>query len=151
MGVRTPGERASDEIERDPLAEVAVDFVDQASEDEGDEGEMRKIVWGRVGGWVDWAVGWMDFRIDEEEEEVPEGDEALVQGDDEINRPENVAEREGQERKGMKRRRKRDESDRINMQKTEDVGTVDVQPPKDGEGIWKDAAWLLSVASKVIV
>ena len=146
MGVRTPGERVSGEIERDRLSEIGVDFVEE-SEEEGEEGEMRKLVWGRVGGWVDWAVGWMDFRIDGEEEEGPAEEEAL----DEINHSGNIPERQGQEESGMKRRRKRDEGDRINVQQLENVGTVDVQPPKNGEGIWKDAAWLLSVASKVIV
>ena len=151
MGVRTPGERISGEIERDRLSGVEVDFVEEESEEEGEEGEMRKIVWGRVGGWVDWAVGWMDFRIDGEEEEGPGGEEARVQGDDEINHPGNTTERKSQGKNGTKRRRKRDESDRINVQQMDHVGTVDVQPPKNEEGIWKDAAWLLSVAAKVIV
>lgn len=38
-----------------------------------DESEIRKVVMGRVGGWVDWAVGWMDLR-GEEENENGEGD-----------------------------------------------------------------------------
>lgn len=43
-----------------------------------DESEMRRVVMGRVGGWVDWAVGWMDFRGREEEDGEEEGGE----GDD---------------------------------------------------------------------
>ena len=150
LGVRTPGEGASGEVEREGLDGIAVDFVEEGSEEEGDEGEMRKVVWGRVGGWVDWAVGWMDFRVDEEG--IEDGDAEGLGGPEEST--ENVdakMEEKGKAVDGRRRRRKRDERDRINVRRTDDVGAVVVEPPKEGEGVWKDAAWLLSVATKVIV
>ncbi|MCJ1315047.1 hypothetical protein MMC15_000361 [Xylographa vitiligo] len=116
-----------------------VDFVDEGlGEDEDEEGEMRRVVWGRVGGWVDWAVGWMDWRVDGEEDERGEGVGAEV-GEEEVEKVD-----------GRRRRRLRDESDRIVMLRREDPQNLEVPPP-EGDGGWKDAAWLLGVAKKVLI
>ena len=151
QGVRTPGER--DEVEGrgffDGGWQQGPMFVDVDEEDEGalgeeeedvDEGEMRRLVWGRVGGWVDWAVGWMDFRGEEGGEKDDEGNTEVEGGDG--------AGRDGVD--GRKRRRGRDESDRIMVKSGVPDATVDVPPPQ-GDGAWNDAAWLLSVAAKALV
>ncbi|MCJ1418439.1 hypothetical protein MMC32_004786 [Xylographa parallela] len=124
------------EEERGEYFGGGVDFVDEGDEEVGDdeEGEMRRVVWGRVGGWVDWAVGWMDWRVDGEEEEE-ERDKRVGQ--------EEVEKVDG-------RRRRRDEGDRIVMLRREIPEKLEVPPP-EGDGGWKDAAWLLGVAKKVLI
>ncbi|MCJ1295880.1 hypothetical protein MMC34_007445 [Xylographa carneopallida] len=119
-----------------------VDFVDEDEEvEEDEEGEMRRVVWGRVGGWVDWVVGWMDWRVDgEEEEEREEGVGGEV--------GEEVGEEDVEKMDG--RRRGRDDGHRIVMPRKEDLGKLEVPPP-EGEGGWKDAVWLLRVAKKVLI
>ncbi|MCJ1399037.1 hypothetical protein MMC11_002239 [Xylographa trunciseda] len=118
-----------------------VDFVEEGEEDvwEDEDGEMRRVVWGRVGGWVDWAVGWMDWRVDGEEgEEREEGMNGEV-GQEEVEKVD-----------GRRRRRRRGEGDRIVMLRRENVEKLEVPPP-EGDGGWKDAAWLLGVAKKVLI
>lgn len=127
LGIRNPGEEESKEY----FGEV--DFVEDDEEvEEVEEGEMRKIVWGRVGGWVDWAVGWMDFRREGEDGE--EAEEVGV---------------EAKKREEVVRRRKRDEGDRILVARVEDLRVN--APPSEGEGALSDAKWLLDVARKVLV
>jgi len=119
------------------------DFVDvDEEEEEGregedvDEGEMRKVVMGRVGGWVDWAVGWMDMRGEDVDDD---GDEGAGE--------EGVAGTKGEldpvELQKRLRRKKRDEE--------LEGGTSAVGKPPEGEqaGVWSDAKWLLGVAKKV--
>lgn len=104
------------------------DFVDLDNEpDDGieryevvDEGEMRVLVWGRFGDWVDWAVGWMDMSVDD----------GLEEGDDEDYK----AEVNGTGT--LKARRK---SDRIDEEER-----AGIKAPRTG-GIWEDAKWLLKV------
>jgi len=126
---------------------VEPDFVDgweedeEAEEVEVDEGEMRKVVMGRVGGWVDWAVGWLDLRGDE--------------GDDE---GEGEGEREGGEQKGeldpvelqrrLRRKKKRDEE--VGMDAMVGRG-VRAAPEGERAGTWSDAQWLLHVAMAAAV
>ncbi|KAL9122508.1 MAG: hypothetical protein Q9187_000945, partial [Circinaria calcarea] len=50
----------------------------------------------------------------------------------------------------MRRRRKRDESDRIVIGDKEPRAKGDVPPPP-ADGGWKDAAWLLSIATKILI
>lgn len=141
MGWRTPGEEEPTTGDYFGTGVEGVDFVDEEEVDpeEGDEGEMRRVVWGRVGGWVDWAVGWMDWRVDEAEGEGMEGDE-VDEGE------EKDLDGEGK----RKRRRRRGEGDRIVVNRIDDVGRLEVQPPV-GDGGWKDAKWLLGVAGKILV
>lgn len=111
-----------------------------AEEEEVDEGEMRKIVMGRVGGWVDWAVGWMDFRGEEDEGDAGEdplednGKGSLVQ-------------------KKSEKQHKEQESDEIGAE-TEGgmlIGAPPPPPPLAGDGVWTDTKWLLGVASKIVL
>ena len=127
---------------------VVPDFVDVDEEDgeedgeEVDEGEMKKVVMGRVGGWVDWAVGWMDFRGDGE---GGEGDE----DEDETREAENKGGPDPVElQKRLRKKKKRDEElESVGSEK----GSVK-PPPEDGQaGTWSDAKWLLDVATKVAI
>ena len=139
LGFRTPGER--DERQDGFFGDQGPQFVDVDERDEDvgdevDESEMRRLVWGRVGWWVDWAVGWMDFRGE------GEGWEGEGHEDDE-------KEEEG-ELDGRRRRTRRDERDRVFVRERELVGELDVPPPP-ADGGWRDAAWLLGVATKVLI
>lgn len=128
---RGDGSRDTLPAEVQAMADLEPDFVDldEWDREEGgevvavmDEGEMRKLVLGRVGGWVDWMVGWMDLRGLGEED----GDEGMDEKVDE-------AEEKGQE--GWR------PSDR------EDVdGGSGLPAPGPGGGAWEDAKWLLSIA-----
>jgi hypothetical protein len=135
MGVRTPGEDDGVAGE-DYFTNVGVDFADvvgMGDLEEEEDGEMRRLVWGRAAGWVDWAVGWM------EDEGRGEGDENQEEGNEEKG-------------EGKKKRRKRREGDMPHVQRreAEGEGNIDV-PPAAGDGGWRDAAWLLGVAKKIIV
>lgn len=120
------------------------DYVERArgaEEDEVDEGEMRKIVMGRVGGWVDWAVGWMDFRGEGEDE--GDADEGPHQDDEEGN----FVRKTGQEQ------HKEPELDEIGAEMGGRllVGAPPLPPPPVGDGVWMDTKWLLGVASKIVL
>lgn len=116
---------------------------------EVDEGEMKRIVMGRVGGWVDWAVGWIDFKTFGENEtispvEIEEGGEV-----------ENYAERD--EGKSEFNHEKRPASDQLqaweeSLQDSTDIfrGDIPNQVPS-GEGGWSDAKWLLKVAGSILL
>lgn len=112
-----------------------------AEEEEVDDGEMRKIVMGRVGGWVDWAVGWMDFRAEDEDEgdayEVPLGDDEegnLVQKKSAIQHRERELDQRG-----------------VEIGEVLLVGPPPPPPPQAGDGMWTDTKWLLGVASKIVL
>jgi len=49
-----------------------------------------------------------------------------------------------------RKRRRRGEGDRIVMLRRGDMEKLEVPPP-EGDGGWKDAAWLLGVAKKVLI
>lgn len=139
---------------------VGPDFVDVDEEDGGeeeggevvDEGEMRRIVKGKIGGWVDWAVGWMDFRGEDGEEE--EGDEEEQGGE--------FGEGQGGEGDGKEALDVMELQKRLRRKKRWDEEVEDgdgsgeggiVTPPPQGEdvGVWSDARWLLGVATKVVL
>lgn len=130
--------------------DVGPDFVDveDDEEEEGeevDEGEMKRVVMGRVGGWVDWAVGWMDFRGEGEDgEEEGEGDPDVVE---EV-RGEGVVKGEldpVELQKRLRRKKRKDEEVEIGGGESMDnpVGSA-----PERAGVWSDAKWLLGVATK---
>lgn len=138
--------------EEEEQEEIRPDFVNAEEENENqgeevDEGEMKRVVMGRVGGWVDWAVGWMDFRGEgEEEEEEEESDaEGAVKGDD-----------GGAVAKGgldpvelQKRLRKKKTKDDEAESGGEGVHGVGSAP--ETAGLWSDAQWLVGVATKAVL
>ena len=134
---RNSGEGVRDYFE---TMKADIEYVD-GDEDEDDwesedEEEVKGLVWGRVGGWVDWAIGWMDFRTDGEEDEEVVG--------------ERERERIEAEDKGKRRRRKREE---MRYEGTRDLRLPSSGgPAPEGEeaGITGDAAWLLKVAKNIL-
>lgn len=146
------GDCTRSELDEDIMPDFVNAEEEEEEEEEGegedvDEGEMKKVVLGRVGGWVDWAVGWMDFRTEEEGEEegeeggddgaagVEDGDgEAVVKGE--------LDPRELQKRLRRKKKRGGEEGDG-----GEGVNIMSGAPEQ--AGLWSDAKWLLGVASKV--
>ena len=138
-GFKTPGERDEDDASG-YFENVAVDFVDGVDEEAvvEDDGEMRRLVWGRVGGWVDWAVGWMDFRedLEEENQEVEQED-----GDGNSNE---------QQRPGTLRIQepvKPDKPRRRRQPPIEGIERIkDLPPAPESQGLVGDAAWLLGLA-----
>ncbi|KAI9797776.1 MAG: hypothetical protein M1833_005278 [Piccolia ochrophora] len=148
----TPGgggrRRRSSAEEEEFVAEP--DFVDVNEDEEQaeelvDEAEMSRLTRERgfgLGGWVDRLVGWTLFSV-EEDGEV---------GND----VEQDAQREGGAEDAARQfRRGRDESERVVIQPPP---PMQEQDEADGggddevgdEGGWADAAWLLSVAAKII-
>ena len=139
---------------------VGPDFVDVdegEGEEEGegevvDEGEMRRIVKGRIGGWVDWAVGWMDFRGEDGEGEEEGGDEE-EQGDEF-----GEGQGDGKEaldvmelQKRLRRKKRRDEEVEDGDGSSGEPGIVTPPPQGEDVGVWSDAKWLLGVATKVVL
>lgn len=94
-------------------------------EGEVDEGEMRRLVWGRVGGWLDWALGWMNFRVDEVD---GEGEETLPDGRTE------------------KLQRNREIAEKVDLE--EKIGEIRIPAPQRDGGTWEDAKWLLRTAAE---
>lgn len=110
---------------------------------EVDEGEMKRVVMGRVGGWVDWAVGWIDFKSlgengsDNEPEEIEEGGEV-----------DDYAERDDDKRPAPVQLKGEEEK----IQDFTDIFRHDIPNPlSPGEGGWSDAKWLLEVAGSIIL
>ena len=149
LGRSMPGEM---DRRADYFANMRVDYADQAmvdgeedddsgSElDEFEEDELKKLVWGRVGGWVDWAVGWMDWRdglegVDEEEsDEMASGQE------------------KSEMQEGLKQRRKKKAAINLDGAQADAVSDASVIPsPPETAGIVGDAKWLIGIASKLIV
>lgn len=130
--------------------EIGPDFVDveeREEEEEGeevDEGEMKRVVMGRVGGWVDWAVGWVDFRAEGEEEgDEDEADFATKEEDGETVIKGELDPVDLQKR--LRKKKKKDDEAEIGSE----GATVSSAPEQ--AGVWSDAKWLLGVASKVAI
>ncbi|KAK4694668.1 hypothetical protein P7C71_g2954, partial [Lecanoromycetidae sp. Uapishka_2] len=119
-----------------------VDVDDEDNEEEGeevDEREMKKVVMGRGGGGVDWAVGWMDFKGDGEDEEDREQD-GNVQEEESKNRGQ-LDPVELQKR--LRKKKKKDDE----IESGIEVESTVASPPEQA-GVWNDAKWLLAVAKK---
>ena len=137
----------------DYFSNMGVDFVDQGIGDDQDdsdseldeygEGELKKLVWGRVGGWVDWAVGWMDWR------------DGLQGVDEEEDLQNTEREKVSLQRSGKQRKRRR-----VTLspdEQGEPVGTsstgnpISIPAAPEETGLIGDAKWLLGMVGKLIV
>ena len=99
-----------------------------------DEATVRRLVrreQAGKGSWIGNVVGWSLFSVDEHEE-----------GSDDDGDDDSTGEGSSQPGKGTWSPR--------HFEGTSNTPDQSVPPPKSDEGAWKDAAWLLSVASKVI-
>ena len=111
---------------------------EDGEEEEVDEREMRKVVMGRIGGWVDWAVGWMDVR----------GDGEVDQEADDGEGPNVSTEVGGLDVEEIRRRL----HDRTLLENgLDDVEKIDLEGlPPLGEGGWAgDAQWLFGLARRI--
>ena len=170
LGLRTPGEGDPlDEAGRDYFETVSVDFADDEGfdEEEGDENgdldaeesELRRLVYARVGGWVDWAVGWMDWRDGLEGVLGEEDEEDSGNGEKQEGRTKTGEEQQetGAE-KGRERRKRREElryAETVAMGSTRGDVVPTVPPParqgERGAGVVGDTRWFLGLARKILV
>ena len=123
------------------------DFVDPSEHlqvEKQDEDEVARLTQERdsgLGSWVDKFIGFSLFNVEEDREES--ADEAVEGESAEEARRRRLAE--------MTRRKEEKEQLIAKQQASEGGGPVQVERPKDEQGGWQDAAWLLSVASKILI
>lgn len=162
-GLRTPGGRTSFEMDEDIFDEggevVEPDFVETDDESVGDEEEIARLAresgFG-LGTWMDRLIGWTLFSVDEDDEESDEEDAASSVG-----MAESITEDDLKLRREVEARRKKLEREAIvaaaavrsaDPAHSSAEGAEASKAPSDEEGGgWSDAAWLFSVASKVIL
>jgi hypothetical protein len=101
-----------------------------ASQDD-DEATIRRLVKGGSARPGSWLPGWSLFAVEENDDESDDADEE-TEGDCEDLR----------ERRGMSVR---------HFEGVSNIPEDRIPPPKADEGGWQDAAWLLSVASRVLL
>lgn len=142
MDARTPAQWPVDGY-FDALDTAEPDFVDMEDEGADDEEEVSRLAKQKgsgLGGLVDRLVGFSLFNVDED---------AATEEDDE---PEETAE-QAAKRKQLEKKRRRAQLERAASSSaiaTSRAETVQPPQPQGEEGGWQDAAWLLSVASKVL-
>jgi hypothetical protein len=149
---------------------IEPDFINPSEESSGDEEEIARLALERgfgLGGWMDRLIGWTLFSVDEDGENS--SDEEEDDGEDEDDevafRPENMTKEELQLRREVEAKRRKLEREAIvaaaavmpggedARTREEAEGSVLKEISEEGEegGGWQDAAWLFSVASKVIL
>ena len=128
----------------------------EGGSDVDEEGEVRRLIKERVGGWVDYFVGWMDFR-DEESGRVTDGE---VDGRDE--EQEEGSGYNGDEDLGRRKERRKMTLGKAGLHRRDgakgkareveaDSGEAVPTESEEGGGVWTDAKWFLGVASKVVL
>jgi hypothetical protein len=168
-GLRTPGGHRGLELDESMFEESPVepDFVEADEEIEGDEEEIARLARDRgfgLGSWMDRLMGWTLFSVDEDGEE---SSGSSSDGDDEDDerppRPENMTKEELQLRRDVEARRRKLEREAIiaaaavqapgSRSTAGDASDAagDEPPPGEEGGGWADAAWLVSVAAKVLL
>ncbi|KIW05167.1 uncharacterized protein PV09_03718 [Verruconis gallopava] len=143
MDGKTPGSVVASEGYFDDVADIAEpDFVDPDEDGIVDDEEVSRLAKQKSFGFgrlIDRMVGFSLFNVDEDAEEV-EDDESELSKEEALKR----------KQAALKRRReelaKAAESSAYATRRADQI-----EPAKQGEeGGWQDAAWLLSVASKVL-
>ncbi|KAF2690798.1 hypothetical protein K458DRAFT_288499 [Lentithecium fluviatile CBS 122367] len=159
-GLRTPSARQSLEIDDAMFDEGTIepDFIEDDDESDGDEEEVARLARERgfgLGSWMDRLIGWTLFDVDEDGEESSSEEEE----EDDTSRPENMTKEELILRREVEAKRRKLEREAIiaasavhahDDETKTDLSTEPIPPPEEGGG-WADAAWLFSVASKVIL
>ncbi|CAI6338606.1 unnamed protein product [Periconia digitata] len=146
-------------FERD---QIEPDFIEADEEGDDDEEEVARLARERgfgLGTWVDKLIGWSLFSVDEDGEDSSSEDDD--EEEDESMRPENMTKEEFRLRREVEAKRRKLEREAIIAASAvhahdKDTATDDEaenKPPPPGEegGGWADAAWLFTVASKVIL
>ncbi|OMP83402.1 hypothetical protein BK809_0004783 [Diplodia seriata] len=122
------------------------DFVESDEEGLGDEEEVARLAQeGGFGGWMERLIGWSLFSVEEDGEETDEEEQVTEQ--------EAPQGEEFKKRREEELQRRREERARIQAASSAAKERKDLPQPGqgEGEGGWQDAAWLLSVASKVLL
>jgi hypothetical protein len=144
MESRTPGVWASEGYFDDVATGAEPDFVEAEDEGAVDDEEVSRLARQKglgLGGIVDRLVGFSLFNVDEDGEESEEdyADETV----------EEAAKRK--QAQLMRRREQLEKAASSSANATGRTGPESIRPPVQGDdGGWQDAAWLLSVASKVL-
>lgn len=136
------GEQRPSDIPLEP------DFVESDEEGLGDEEEVARLAQERgfgLGGWVDRLIGWTLFSVEEDAEETDEEDQGTEH--------EEHGEEDAKKRREEELQRRREERERIQAASSAAKEKKELPQPSqgEGEGGWQDAAWLFSVASKVLL
>jgi hypothetical protein len=145
MEGKTPGAWAAEGYFDDIATTAEPDFLEAEDDGAVDDEEVSRLAKQKgfgLGGIVDRLVGFSLFNVDEDGEEEEEEDEA----DETVE--------EATKRKQEHLRRRREQLERAASSSAVATGRAEkeaIRPPIQGDdGGWKDAAWLLSVASKVL-
>jgi hypothetical protein len=158
-GMKSPTCRHSLDLDENAFTEYEVepDFV-EADEDSGDdEEEVARLARERgfgLGGWMDKLIGWTLFSVDEDGEDSEDEDgagssvtaEPLSMGELKLRREVEAKRRKLEREAIMAAAAVKSEETQKSAPGSETADT----PNEDGGG-WSDAAWLLTVASKVIL
>jgi hypothetical protein len=113
--------------------EEGYDNEDEVKDDEAVVRKLARASNSGLGGWVERMLGWSLFAVDEDGEE---GEDTEVETSDERAHGSDVSSK----------------ITRRNFDGPADQIALDMPPLKDDEtGGWQDAAWLLSVATKVLL
>jgi len=141
---RTPSVLAAEGAYFDDVDVAAEpDFVEQEDDGAVDDEEisrLAKLKGAGLGGLVDKLVGFSLFNVDEDAEDTEDEKE-----------DETAEEAVQRKQTNLKRRREQLERAASSSAIATTVRADITGPPKQGEeGGWQDAAWLLSVASKVL-
>lgn len=110
----------------------AGDEVDTSLEDEAHVRRLVKKGSGGVGTWFDSVLGLQLFSVEEDSEESDEEDEGTTEGEGDESHP-------------------RRSASTLRLEGLKAAPKEPVPPPNPEQGGWHDAAWLLTVASKVIL
>lgn len=133
------------------------DFVTAGEETDSDEEEIARLArepgFG-LGGWMDRLIGWTLFSVEEDGEET--SDDEQTDHDIDVTR---LTKEEMKLRKEVEAKRKKMEREAIvkasasaaEANESKDERALDQEPPPNDGSSWQDAAWLLSVASKVLL
>jgi len=144
---------------------VEPDFVDENEESDGDEEEVARLARERgfgLGNWMDRLIGWTLFSVDEDGEDSDDDEEE--EEEENAWKPENMTKEELKLRREVDAKRRKLEREAIiaasavtpQTSKGADAGEAGSSAPQrppdeDDAGGWQDAAWLFSVASKVLL
>ncbi|OJD29935.1 ornithine mitochondrial [Diplodia corticola] len=126
------------------------DFVESDEEGLGDEEEVARLAQeGGFGGWMERLIGWSLFDVEEDGEETDDEEQQQQVTEQELYPGEEDVKRRREE----ELRRRREERARIQAASSAAKERKELPQPGqgEGEGGWQDAAWLLSVASKVLL
>jgi len=153
-GIKTPTGNFSLDMEEAAFEEgMEPDFVEDDEDSRDDEETVARLARERgfgLGGWMDRLIGWTLFSVNEDGEES--SDDEDLDGSETAS---HVTLDEMRLRKEVEARRRKLEREAIMaaaaVKSDEKAQNGETDSPNEEVGGWSDAAWLFSVASKVIL